>query len=210
MLALHAAGGGRPAPPGVLDPVPRRRRRARAAGLEDLARVPRPSRRAPGRRADGRSALPGRLAGLSTPRPGTIGRRKDVLEACDSSPHSSQRSSSPPAAAVAESPADQPPHGWMAGVVWGGKPICPSPTGKDSLTCHPTPLANGAFVVSGGGATRRVHADAKGRFRVALPPGRYAIRPGWSRPAERSASWPAAWPTSASGFCARATGRGEC
>jgi hypothetical protein len=74
------------------------------------------------------------------------------------------------------------PHGWMAGVLWGGRPICPSPTGKDSLTCHPTPLANGAFVVSGGGTTRRVHADAKGRFRVALPPGRYAIRPGWSRP----------------------------
>ena len=74
------------------------------------------------------------------------------------------------------------PHGWMAGVVWGGRPICPSPTGKDSLTCHPTPLANGVFVVSGRGTTRRVHADAKGRFRVALPPGRYAVRPGWSRP----------------------------
>jgi hypothetical protein len=74
------------------------------------------------------------------------------------------------------------PRGWMAGVLWGGRPMCPSPTGKDSLTCHPTPLAHGAFVVSGGGTTRRVRADAKGRFRVALPPGRYAIRPGWSRP----------------------------
>jgi hypothetical protein len=74
------------------------------------------------------------------------------------------------------------PRGWIAGVVFGGKPICPSPTGKDSLTCHPTPLANGVFVVSGGGMTRHVHADAKGRFRVALPPGRYAVRPGWSRP----------------------------
>ena len=76
----------------------------------------------------------------------------------------------------------QPPHGWVAGVVWGGKPICPTPTGKDSLTCHPTPVANGVFVVSSGGTTRRVRADAKGRFRVALPPGRYAVRPGWSRP----------------------------
>jgi hypothetical protein len=75
-----------------------------------------------------------------------------------------------------------PPHGWVAGVIWGGKPICPAPTGKDSLTCHPTPLAHGAFVVSGGGTTRHVHADGKGRFRVALPPGRYAVRPGWSRP----------------------------
>ena len=77
----------------------------------------------------------------------------------------------------------QPPHGWVAGVVWGGKPICPAPTGKDSLTCHPTPLAHGAFVVSSSSTTRRVHADTKGRFRVALPPGRYSIRPGWSRPA---------------------------
>src|SRR5689334_8463677 len=75
-----------------------------------------------------------------------------------------------------------PPRGWIAGVVWGGKPVCPTPTGKDSRTCHPTPLANGAFVVAGGGTTRRVHADARGRFRVALPPGRYAVRPGWSRP----------------------------
>jgi len=74
------------------------------------------------------------------------------------------------------------PRGWMAGVVWGGRPICPTPTGKDSLTCHPTPLANGVFVVSGGGTTRRVHADSMGRFRVALPPGRYAVRPGWLRP----------------------------
>ena len=74
------------------------------------------------------------------------------------------------------------PRGWIAGVVWGGKPVCPTPTGKDSLTCHPTPLAHGVFVVSGGGTTRRVRADAKGRFRVAFPPGRYAIGPGWSRP----------------------------
>jgi hypothetical protein len=74
------------------------------------------------------------------------------------------------------------PRGWIAGVVWGGKPICPTPKGNDSLSCHPTPLANAVFVVSGGGTTRRIHADAKGRFRVALPPGRYAVRPGWSRP----------------------------
>jgi hypothetical protein len=74
------------------------------------------------------------------------------------------------------------PRGWMAGVVWGGRPICPTPTGKDTLTCHATPLANGVFVVTGGGASRRVHADSNGRFRVALPPGRYAIRPGWSHP----------------------------
>ena len=78
-----------------------------------------------------------------------------------------------------------PPRGWMAGVVWGGKPVCPTPTGKDTFTCHPTPLAHGVFVVSGGGTTRHVRANAKGRFRVALPPGRYAIRPGWSRPAGR-------------------------
>jgi hypothetical protein len=75
-----------------------------------------------------------------------------------------------------------PSRGWMAGVVWGGKPVCPTPTGKDTLACHPTPLAHGVFVVSGAGTTRHVHADAMGRFRVALPPGRYAIRPGWSRP----------------------------
>ncbi len=74
------------------------------------------------------------------------------------------------------------PHGWLTGVIWGGKPVCPTPTGKDTFTCHPTPLANGVFVVAGAGTTRRVHADAKGRFRVALPPGRYAVRPGWSRP----------------------------
>lgn len=74
------------------------------------------------------------------------------------------------------------PHGWIAGVVWGGRPICPAPTGKDSLTCHPTPLAHGVFVVSGGGTTLHVHADARGRFHVALPPGRYAVRPGRSRP----------------------------
>ena len=78
--------------------------------------------------------------------------------------------------------ADVAPHGWMAGVVWGGKPICPAPTGTDSLTCHPTPLAHAVFVVSTGGTSRRVHADAKGRFRVSLPPGRYSVRPGWSRP----------------------------
>jgi hypothetical protein len=78
--------------------------------------------------------------------------------------------------------AGQPSRGWIAGVVWGGRPICPTPTGKDSLTCHPTPLANGVFVITGGGTTRRVHADARGRFRVALPPGRYAVRPDWSRP----------------------------
>jgi hypothetical protein len=74
------------------------------------------------------------------------------------------------------------PHGWMAGILLAGKPMCASPTGNDSPTCHPRPLAHGAFVVSGGGVIRRVHADAKGRFRVALPPGRYAVRPGWSRP----------------------------
>jgi len=74
------------------------------------------------------------------------------------------------------------PRGWIVGVVLGGKRICPTPKGNDSLICHPAPLANGAFVVSGGGTTRHVHADAKGRFRVALPSGRYAIRPGWSRP----------------------------
>ena len=75
-----------------------------------------------------------------------------------------------------------PPRGWMAGVVWGGKPVCPTPTGKDTFTCDATPLEHGVIVVSGGGTTRHVRANAKGRFRVALPPGRYAIRPGWSRP----------------------------
>jgi hypothetical protein len=76
-----------------------------------------------------------------------------------------------------------PPRGWIAGVVLGSEPrICPTPTGRDTETCHPKPLANGAFVLAGGGTTRRVHADARGRFRVALPPGRYAVRPGWSRP----------------------------
>ena len=53
-------------PPGASRPLPRRRRHARAAGLEDLARVPRPGRRTPRRCADGRPALPCRLAGLNT------------------------------------------------------------------------------------------------------------------------------------------------
>ena len=75
-----------------------------------------------------------------------------------------------------------PPRGWMAGVVWGGKPVCPTPTGKDTFTCHPTPLAHVPGRAAAGDDEDPVRANAKGRFRVALPPGRYAIRPGWSRP----------------------------
>ena len=169
--------------------------------------VPRPRGRAPRRRADGPPAASRSSGRPETPVPGTCSRvrepgRRTRLGPCDSSPHSSHFSS-PRAAAVAAWPEASRRTGGWPGVVWGGRPICPTPTGKDSLTCHPTPLANGVFVVSGGGTTRRVHADANGRFRVALPPGRYAVRPGLVAAAERSASWPAASPTSAWASSAR-------
>ena len=68
MLTLHCAGG--------VD-GPRRRRCSRSAssattsrmrrGLEDLARLPRPRRRARAGRADGSSAVPGRLGARASP-----------------------------------------------------------------------------------------------------------------------------------------------
>ena len=63
---------------------------------------------------------------------GNSGRPYDVLEACDSSRHSSQHWSSPPAAAAGW-PADSSRRdGWPASSGVGG-PSAPSPTGKESL-----------------------------------------------------------------------------
>ena len=67
------------------------------------------------------------------------------------------------------------PHGWVAGVALGGRPVCPTPTATE-LNCHRGPLPHAVLVVTGSGSRRRIHADAHGRFRIALAPGRYLVR----------------------------------
>ena len=68
MLTLHAAGRVADAAAGLLGALPRRRRRPRAAGLADVAAVPRSRGRAARRRGDGPSPVPGRVGGLTCAR----------------------------------------------------------------------------------------------------------------------------------------------
>jgi hypothetical protein len=77
--------------------------------------------------------------------------------------------------------AHAPAHGWVAGIALTGRAICPAPT-ADGMLCHPTPLAHAVLIVTGPGGARRIVADASGRFRVALRPGRYSVRSGPARP----------------------------
>jgi hypothetical protein len=71
--------------------------------------------------------------------------------------------------------------GWVAGIALGGRPICPTPA-VTGLHCHSGPRPHALVVIAGAAAHRRVRADGSGRFRVRLPPGRYAIRMGAFRP----------------------------
>ena len=77
--------------------------------------------------------------------------------------------------------ASPPARGWVAGVALTGRPVCPTPTAKASL-CHPTPRPHAVVVVTGAAGSRRVLADAGGRFRIALAPGRYSVRSGGTPP----------------------------
>jgi hypothetical protein len=74
-----------------------------------------------------------------------------------------------------------PARGWVAGVALTGRPVCPAPTAEGTL-CHPTPRAHAVLTVTGPAGSRRVVADASGRFRVALRPGRYSFRSGTAGP----------------------------
>ena len=73
--------------------------------------------------------------------------------------------------------ASPPARGWVTGVALTGRPICPTPTAKVSL-CHPSPRPHAVVVVTGAAGSHRVLADATGRFRIALRPGRYSVRRG--------------------------------
>jgi hypothetical protein len=77
--------------------------------------------------------------------------------------------------------ADHPPaRGWVAGIALTGRPICPTPTLNGTL-CHPSPRPHAVLVVTGPAGSRQVTADAAGRFRVALLPGRYSVHCGGAR-----------------------------
>jgi len=67
-------------------------------------------------------------------------------------------------------------HGWVTGLALGGHQVCPTPTADGTLVCHAGPLRDALVVITGSGGERRVRADARGRFRVSLPAGRYAVR----------------------------------
>jgi hypothetical protein len=71
-------------------------------------------------------------------------------------------------------------HGWVAGIALTGRPICPAPTLNGTL-CHPSPRPHAVLVVTGPAGTRQVTANAAGRFRIALAPGRYSVRSGGAR-----------------------------
>jgi hypothetical protein len=68
------------------------------------------------------------------------------------------------------------PHGLVTGLALGGKQVCPTPTADGTLVCHSGPLRHALVVVTGPDGEQRVHADGRGRFRVSLPPGHYALR----------------------------------
>jgi hypothetical protein len=77
--------------------------------------------------------------------------------------------------------ADGPPaRGWVAGIALTGRPICPAPTLNGTL-CHPSPRPHAVLVVTGPAGTRQVTANAAGRFRIALAPGRYSVRSGGAK-----------------------------
>jgi hypothetical protein len=70
--------------------------------------------------------------------------------------------------------------GWVVGIALGGRPMCPTPA-VTGLHCHSGPRPHALVVVVGTAAHRTVRADGSGRFRVRVPPGRYAVRLGASR-----------------------------
>jgi hypothetical protein len=74
--------------------------------------------------------------------------------------------------------ASAPARGWMAGVALTGRRVCPAPTGVQGTLCHPSPRPHAVVVVTGAAGSHRVLADASGRFRIALRPGRYSVRAG--------------------------------
>jgi hypothetical protein len=74
-----------------------------------------------------------------------------------------------------------PAPGWVAGIVLGGRPICPTPA-VTGLHCRFAPRPRALVMIAGAAAHRRVRADGSGRFRVRVPPGRYTISVGTSRP----------------------------
>jgi hypothetical protein len=71
----------------------------------------------------------------------------------------------------------------VAGIALGGRPVCPTPT-VTGLHCHRAPRPHALVVIAGPAAHRMVRADGSGRFRVRVPPGRYAVRLGGSRPVQ--------------------------
>jgi hypothetical protein len=73
--------------------------------------------------------------------------------------------------------------GWVAGIALGGRPICPTPT-VTGIHCHFGPRPHALVVVTGVAAHRKARADRSGRFRVRVPPGRYAVRVGAFRPVQ--------------------------
>ena len=78
--------------------------------------------------------------------------------------------------------ADVAAHGWMSGIAVGGKPTCPTPTGEGAISCHLGPLPHARVLIASSTGSQTVRADARGRFRVALAPGRYVVRTGLARP----------------------------
>jgi hypothetical protein len=73
-----------------------------------------------------------------------------------------------------------PAGGWLVGIALGGRPICPTPA-VTRIRCHSGPRPLARVVLTGATLHREVRADGSGRFRVHLPPGRYAVSLGASR-----------------------------